>query len=452
MKQTYNTERPKIITRPPGPNARHWIERSAKCQALKAQPRFPALVISRAKGVYVTDIDDNIYLDFTAQIGSIGHSHSKVFAAVIEKMKETGLCANIGVTDKDRVILAEKLQEITRGWLSDVRVAYCNTGSDAAEFSMQIARAYTHRPGIMAFQGSYHGGSLAALSITMDRSVIKRGVRPLISDLAYTPFAYCYRCPFRLESPDCGLACVDYLRYVLDTVIHPDDIAALFLEPIQVHGGIIVPPDGFLNKVARIFQEHGILVVDDEVVTALGRTGSMFALRHWAVEPDLVFLAKPFAAGLSLGCIMGREEIMRFFRSAGSYAGNPIYCAAASSFIDLLSQEKLIENASRVGQYMIKRLVELQEKCPLIGDVRGKGLLIGVELVKDHKTKEPATKETAEVITMASQKGLLVLPAGTYEHVLRITPPLTLGIDQAEQGIEILEQSIKAVCPSNEAD
>lgn len=443
-----NTSEYPKTNQPPGPNAQRWIERSKKCEALTAHPRFPSLVISKASGVHVIDVDGNIYLDFTGggQKGSIGHRHPKVTNAVEKEIEEKGLCSNIGVTDERRVILAEKLQKITRKWLSNLRVAYCNTGSDAAEFSMQIARAYTHRPGVMAFQGSFHGGSLGALSITLDRSLIKHGRRPLISDVAYSPFAYCYRCHFKQQYPSCDFSCVDFFEYVLDTVLHPSDIAALFMEPIQVHGGIVVPPKEYFKRIAKICREYGVLLVDDEVVTGLARTGKMFGLEHWNVKPDIMFMAKPIACGLSLGAILGREDVMRFFRSGGSYSGNPVYCAAASKFIDLISEENLRENALKVGQHVMKRLRETQEKYPLIGDVRGKGLIIGVELVRDEKTKMPATEETKELIDRAFRNGLLMLPAGTYENVLRLSPPLTLTIEQADMGISIIEKSIKEIC------
>jgi 4-aminobutyrate aminotransferase len=442
-------EYPKINIQPPGPKAQHWIERSKKCEALKEpeHPSFPSLVISKTSGVYVTDVDGNIYLDFTSggQTGSIGHRHPKVISSVKKQIEEVGLCSSIGVTNEKRVILAEKLQTITRGWLSNIRVAYCNTGSDAAEFSIQIARAYTNRPGIMAFQGSFHGGSLGALSITMGNSLIKRGRRPLISDVAYAPFAYCYRCPFRQEYPSCDFSCVDFFEYVLHTVLHPSDIAALFTEPIQVPAGVIVPPKEYFKRITKICREYGILLVDDEVPTCLGRTGKMFGLEHWKVKPDLMFMAKPIACGLSLGAILGREDVMRFFRGGGSYSGNPVYCTAASTFIDLISEENLIGNALKVGQHMIKRLMEIQEKYPLIGDVRGKGLIIGVELVRNEKTKMPATEETKELINRAFKNGLLIISGGTYGQVLRLSPPLILTIEQADIGIDIIERSIKEV-------
>lgn len=426
----------KIVVKPPGPKAKEWVKRSKVSRAQPLSHRFPGFVASRAKGVYITDVDGNVYIDFTAQRVNVGHAHPRVVAAVKQQISMGG--CRVGAPP--RVALSERLKEIAPGRLSNGRVGFARGGTPAAEHVILMVRSYSRKPTIFACQGSYHGSSLGSMSLTMSSSELRRGLHPLMPDVVYVPFAYCYRCTYRQEYPGCGFPCVDYIRYVLDTIVHPDDTAAFFVEPIQAHGGIVVPPDEYFGKIKKICDEHRILLVDDEVVTGFGRTGKMFGIEHWGIEPDIMFMGKPIAGGLNLGAVIGRKEVMRYYKG---YGETPVSCAAAIANIEVILNEKLVENALRVGGYMMKRLREIRDKHEIIGDVRGKGLLIGIELVKDRRRKKPATKEAKNVLIRAYQNGILILLGGTYEQVLRLTPPLTITTEQADEALSTLERTFR---------
>lgn len=431
MKNSYDL----VITKPPGPRAKHWIERSKACRSVDpTYSHFPGLFISKAKGSFIEDIDGNKYIDFAhAQSHNIGYSHPEVIST-IKKYIEIG-----GVSDDVRVRLAEKLKEIAPGSLSNGKVVFGNSGSDVAESCIRIVRSYSKRKILLTCQGSYHGGSLGALSITMDRSELRRGCGPFLPEIAYVPYPYCYRCAFGQDYPDCGFLCVEYIKSVYETVAPPEEIAAFFVEPIQVHGGVIVPPAEYFGKVKKICQKNEIILVSDEVITGFGRTGKMFGIENWATEPDMMFMGKPIASGLSLAAIIGSEEIMKFSKLVTSFAGNPVSCAASLKTIEVIFREKLFNNALKVGKHITRRLKEMQQKYDIIGDVRGKGLIIGVELVKNGKEKKPASKETKEVIIRAYHEGLLILPGGRYRQVLRLAPPLNITMEETNKALDILD-------------
>jgi len=436
---------PYIKTNFPGPNTKKWLEGSAEWVCGRSQD----LVVSEEKGVYVTDVDGNIYLDFTGagQTNNIGYSHPRVIDAIKEQ-------ADKGITPLSslrlRIELAQRIIKISPGELARGKVAFCTTGSDATEFAIKMVRSvYPGRTGLFALQGAYHGSYLGGLSVTMDNSQLRRYCLGALQPSAYAPFAYCYRCSFGQEFPGCGYPCVEYIKYVLDTVAPPEEMAAFFVEPIQAHAGNIVPPEGFLSKVKRICEQNKILLVDDEVVTGFGRTGKMWGIENWIIEPDIMLLGKPIAAGLPLAAIVGKREIMDrwvpelHLRTA--FAGNPVSCSAALASINVIEQEQLLENSAKVGNYMMKRLKEMAEEYEFIGDVRGKGLLIGVELVKDRRTKEPAPDLVRMTIEKARDKSLLLYAGGTYRQTIRFSPPLSLTTDEAEKGLNILEEAFREV-------
>lgn len=416
--------------------AKNWIKRSKSSMDLPSLTRFRGVPISKGNDIYVTDVDGNQYIDFTAQYCNVGHSHPKVIRAVQQQIETGGLFAG----DPPKIILTEKIKKIAPRRLSDGRVGLCRGGTSAIEYTILLARAYSKRTIILSFQGSYHGESLGALSLTMSRSELRRGFHPFISDIVPIPYPYCYRCPHGHELPNCAFQCTDYIEYVLQTVAHPEDVAAFFIEPIQVHGGVVVPPDQYFRKLRKICDKYRILLVDDEVVTGFGRTGEMFAIQHWGITPDIMLMGKPIAAGLPLGAVIGGKELMKYYRGHGA---NPVACAAAIANIKVILNEKLVEAASKVGEHMMRRLREMQEQHESIGEVRGKGLIIGVELVKNRHEKTPATQETRKVIQQACRKGLLMVPVGTYQQVVRIAPPLTLKIEQADKALDIFSTTLR---------
>ncbi|TFH15848.1 aminotransferase class III-fold pyridoxal phosphate-dependent enzyme [Candidatus Bathyarchaeota archaeon] len=283
-----------------------------------------------------------------------------------------------------------------------------------------------------------------------DRSENRRLSQPLIPGVVHVPYPYCYRCSLAQSYPSCGLACIEYIQYVLDTVAHPDEVAAIFFEPIQQVAGIIPPPQEYTPQLSKLAKMNGILLVDDEVASGFGRTGIMFGIEHWGVDPDIMFLGKAFANGISMAGIVARKEIMEKESEfpvvrGGTFIGNPIACVAANATINEIIDNRLTENSALVGLYLKNRLIELAEDFQLIGDVRGKGLMIGIELVKDQDKKSPAAEEASLVVEEALRRGLLISTIGTYGQTLRITPPLILTREQADISVEIIQDSLKAV-------
>jgi 4-aminobutyrate aminotransferase len=313
---------------------------------------------------------------------------------------------------------------------------------------MELARAYTKKQDLVAFLGGHYGYSIGTLSLLADRSENKRYSQPLIPRVVHVPYPYCYRCSFSQSYPGCGLVCIEYIQYVFDTLAHPDEVAAIFFEPIQQVAGIIPPPQEYTPRLSRLCKENGVLLVDDEVASGFGRTGKMFGIEHWGVDPDIMFLGKAFANGISMAGIVAGKEIMEKESEfpvvrGGTFIGNPLACVAANATINEILERGLIENSASTGQYLKTRLIELSEDFPLIGDVRGKGLMIGVELVKNQDIKIPAAKEAAFVVEEAFKRGLMISVIGTYRQVLRITPPLILSREEADISVEIISDSLK---------
>lgn len=448
---------PDIKVEPPGPAAKQWIERGTKVLASMDGHlfrRYLELVTSEAEGCLVKDPDGNTYIDFAQSRATEGHSHPKIIEAV-KKYIEKGLMAGFYTTLalEYRVQLAEKLLNSMPGKLKDEgRVAFCNSGTEACDYSLEIARISTQKPILMAFQRAYHGMTGIAMQVSTWNVNRRRHLAPLISDVIHLPFAYCYRCAFKKEYPGCGLACVDYMQEVLGTVAPPDNVAALITEPIIAHQGFITPPPGYFQKVKRLLEEYGILLIADEVYTGFGKTGKFFAIEHWNTAPDIMALGKPLgAAELNLAAVVAPKGLIDGVGivNEGAFSsgeGGPLICAAALAKLEILHEEKFMENAAKVGNYMMKRLNELAEKYEIIGDVRGKGLLIGVELVKDRKTKEPAFKEAREIATMLFKRGIIIIMSETtLNTVLKISPPLVITEELAGRGLDILEDTLKEV-------
>jgi 4-aminobutyrate aminotransferase len=341
--------------------------------------------------------------------------------------------------------LAAKLSEITPG-SREKRVFFGNSGAEAIEAALKLARYHTRRPQILAFLGAFHGRTMGALSLTASKAIHEKGFSPLVPGVTHVPYAYCYRCPYHhRQYPGCSTGCVDWIREDLfKRSIPPEEVAAIFVEPIQGEGGYIVPPPEFHQRLYELAKEFGILFVDDEVQSGMGRTGKMMAIEHWGIIPDIIALAKGIASGMPLGATVSQSEVMDWVPGshASTFGGNPISCRAALTTIDLL-EEGLIENAASVGAYLLREIKELQKRFHLIGDVRGKGLMIGIELVKDRQTKEKAIEERSRIIRACFEKGLLILGAG--ENVIRFSPPLIIAKKEADTALTILEEVLQKV-------
>ena len=438
--------KPKIIVEPPGPKAREIIKRDEKLTS-PSLTRTAPLVGVRAEGVWVEDIDGNVYLDFGSGIAvaNVGHSHKKVVEA-IKRQVET--CDHINSCDYftvPQVEYAERLLAKLPGNFAK-RVFFGNSGAEAVECAIKIAKWHSKKPYLIGFIGGFHGRTMGALSLTTTNASARRFFFPMMPGAMHVPYAYCYRCLYKQSYPDCGMWCIGYIEdVVLKKLISPDEVAGLIVEPIQGAGGYIVPPKEFLPGLRRICDANSIIMIADEVQTGFGRTGKMISCEHWNVIPDIILMSKAMAGGLPMSACISKADLMDWEPSAheNTLGGNPIVVAAALAVLDILAEERLIENAEKVGGYMLKRFREIMDECNLVGDVRGKGMMVGIELVKDRETKEYATKERDDLILRTFKRGLLILGAGPSS--IRLAPPLITTTDQAEIGIQIFEEELKAV-------
>ncbi len=444
--RTSSTSRvPFIRTPPPGPKARVWVSRDQEVLSQSATRLYP-LVVEKARGAAVVDVDGNRYLDFTAGIAVVatGHSHPQVVAAI---RKQAAQFIHMSGTDfyyPAQVKLAEVMDRITPG-KGPKRTFFSNSGTEAVEAAFKLARHKTRRPLTIAFQGAFHGRTMGALSLTGSKAVQRRHFSPLVPGVTHVPYANCYRCPYNLTYPSCKMHCVNVIREVyFKSLAPPEDVAAIVVEPIQGEGGVVVPPPEFHPMVAGLAREFGILYVVDEVQTGMGRTGKMFAIEHWGVEPDIMAVGKGIASGLPMGATVASAELMSWQAGAhaNTFGGNPVACEAALTTITLL-EKKLVANAALVGKYLRRELDKFKARHRLIGDVRGMGLMIGLECVRDRETKEMAVQERNEIVQRCFRKGLLLLGAG--QSVIRIVPPLMVTRKEADTALEILDEVLSDV-------
>ncbi len=436
---------PDIKTPLPGPNSAALIGIDHDHVSPSYTRAYP-LVAERAQGLWIHDPDGNTFLDFTAGIAvcATGHCHPRVVNAIKEQADKLLHMSGTDFYYTSQIVLAEKLSRLAPGDGSN-RVYFGNSGAEAVEAAFKLARWYTKRELNLAFFGAFHGRTMGALSLTASKTIQKKHYNPLIPGITHIPYAYCYRCPYKMSYPECGMECVRWVEDTLfRTTVPPEEVAAIFVEPIQGEGGYIVPPPEFHRELQKVAKKYGILYVADEVQSGMGRTGKMFAMEHFGVVPDIMALAKGIASGMPLGAMVARSDIMVW--EAGSHAstfgGNPVSCSAALATIELL-ETQLMENAKIRGEYLMTGLRELQRSIECMGDVRGKGLMVAVELVKDRHTKERATDWRNEVIQKAFQKGLLLLGCG--ENSIRFSPALTVTVEEIDTCLSIFEECIREV-------
>lgn len=436
---------PDIKTTLPGPNAAALIGVDHN-HVSPSYTRIYPLVAEKGEGLWIHDPDGNTFLDFTSGIAvcATGHCHPRVVNAIKEQANKLLHMSGTDFYYTSQITLAEKLAQLAPGD-GDNKVFFGNSGAEAVEAAFKLARWYTKRELNIAFFGAFHGRTMGALSLTASKTIQKKHYNPLIPGITHIPYAYCYRCPYNMSYPECGIECVRWVEDTLfRTTMPAEEVAAIFVEPIQGEGGYIVPPPEFHREFHKLAKKYGILYVADEVQSGMGRTGKMFAMEHFGVVPDIMALAKGIASGMPLGAMVARSDIMVW--EAGSHAstfgGNPISCRAALATIELLEAE-LMENAKIRGEYLMTRLRELQKSIECIGDVRGKGLMVGVELVKDRVTKERATDWRNEVIQKAFQKGLLLLGCG--ENTIRFSPALTVTAEEIDTCLSIFGETLREV-------
>ncbi len=427
----------------PGPKAKAIIDRDRRFVSPSYTRDYP-FVIARGEGAVVEDVDGNRFLDCAAGIAvnSTGVSHPDVVAAIVAQAQQFLHMSGTDFYYEPQVRLAEELAGIVP-IQGDVRTFFANSGTETTEAAIKLARYHTKRQAVIAFMGAFHGRSLGALSLTASKAIQRRGFAPFMAGVYHAPYPDTYR--FNGSADACADQALSFIRdQILVHLVSPDEVSAIVVEPIQGEGGYIVPPAAFLQGLRELTRQHGMVLVVDEVQSGMGRTGKMFACEHFGLEADVVNIAKGIASGMPLGVTCARADIMTWppGAHASTFGGNPVSCAAANATIRLL-KDSLVANAASVGAYMLDGLRELQEKHPLVGDVRGRGLMIGIELVRDRGTKERATDERNALVQAMFRRGVLVLGAG--RNALRLAPPLVLSKAQADSVLQIFDQALTEV-------
>ena len=418
----------------------------------KHVPRGPfnttPIFVKKARGAMIEDVEGKEYIDFAGGIGviNVGHCNQKVVDAVKEQAEQyIHTCFHV-VMYEPYVQLAMKLNEITPGDFPK-KTFFVNSGAEAVENAVKIARYATRRPGIITFENAFHGRTYMAMSLTSKVKPYRFGFNPFCPEVYRMPFAYCYRCPFGRTYPSCEIYCADYLEDFFIGNVAAEAVAAVIAEPVQGEGGFVVPPPGYFRKIKAICEKYGILFIMDEIQTGMGRTGKLFAAEHHGVVPDIILTAKSLAAGLPLGGVTGRAEIMEAPHVGGlggTYGGNPVACKAALAVLDQLDTE-FMEKGAQLGEKVRSHFLELQKEFEIVGDVRGLGPMMGLELVKDRQTKEPAAEEAGILVRRCLEKGLIILSCGNHGNVIRTLMPLVIGDEQMKKGFSIMKEVLREI-------
>ena len=429
----------------PGPRSQEVLRRKEAVVADALSIYLPA-VISHAEGALVHDIDGNTFIDMSGGIGclNVGHSDPKVRAAMhaqIDRFSHTDFSV---IPYEPYVELAERLAKLAPG-SGPHKAAFFNSGAEGVENAVKVARAYTHRPGLVVFTGAFHGRTLLTMTMTAKPRPYKAGFGPFAPEVYRAPYAYCYRCPLGLRHPDCGIACADRVEDMFKTQIAPDSVAAMVIEPIQGEGGFVVPPAEYLQRLEALCRREGILFVADEVQTGYGRTGRFFACEHAGITPDLLVVGKSMAAGMPLSGVVGRADVMDAPGDSaigGTYVGNPVACAAGLAVLDDIAQGDLLTAADRIGERLRARFSAFAERFPVVGDVRGVGAMMAIELVEDRQSKRPATELAGRVLRRTVENGAIFLRAGIYGNVIRVLAPLVTTEAQVDEALDALEAAL----------
>jgi 4-aminobutyrate aminotransferase / (S)-3-amino-2-methylpropionate transaminase / 5-aminovalerate transaminase len=425
----------------PGPRSQEILARKERVIADPLSIYLP-IVVAEAHGATLTDVDGNTFVDFTGGVGVLnaGHTHPKVVEAVQEQAAKFLHTDFTMIPYEVYVTLAERLLEVAP-FSGHAKAAFFNSGAEAVENAIKFARAYTRRPAVIAFEGGFHGRTLLALTLTSKTHPYKAGLGPFAPDVYRVPFPYEYRGITTQQA-------LDALERAFVTQVAPESVAAIILEPVQGEGGFIPAPREFVEGVRAICDREGIVLVADEVQTGFGRTGRMFAMEHSGVEPDLMTVAKSIAAGLPLSAVLGKAEIMDAPADGGvggTYVGNPVAQAAAVAVLDVFEEEGLVERGRRVGEAIRGRMLGWQERFPSIGDVRGLGPMLALELVEDAESKTPAPGHATRIAEEAAHRGLLLLKAGIYGNCIRVLCPLTISDAELDEGLGAWEEALEAV-------
>jgi 4-aminobutyrate aminotransferase/(S)-3-amino-2-methylpropionate transaminase len=409
------------------------------------------LFAARAKGAEIWDVEGRRYIDFAGGIGvvNVGHCNDKVVAAVKEQVERyLHTCFHI-VMYEPYVELCRRLNQLTPGSFAK-KAMLVNSGAEAVENAVKIARYYAKRPALIVAEGGFHGRTLLAMSMTSKVKPYKFGYGPFAPEIYRMPYAYCYRCAFNLTYPACGMACAHHLESFFVEHVAAEQTAAVVLEPVLGEGGFVAPPPEYFGIIGQICRQNGILFVADEIQTGICRTGKLFAMEHYGVAPDLITVAKSLAAGLPLAGVVGRAEIMDASHVGGlggTYGGNPVSCRAALAVLDFIEETNLSQRAVQIGQTLRERFLLMQERFELIGDVRGLGAMMAIELVTDRNSKTPAAEQAKQLVRYGYEHGLVLLTCGKFSNVIRTLMPLVITAGQLEEGLNILEEGLEAISP-----
>jgi 4-aminobutyrate aminotransferase len=436
---------PVLLADVPGPKARDIIARDHQTLSPSYTRSYP-LVAGKGEGAIVEDVDGNRFLDFNAGIAVVatGHCHPAVVESV---QRQAARLLHMSGTDfyyENMVMLGEKLAALAPGGV-ERRVYFGNSGAEAVEAAMKMARYHTGRDKFIAFLGAFHGRTMGALSLTASKSVQKKGFGPLVPGVTHIPYAYCYRCAYGRRPETCAVECARVIEdQLVKTILPAEEVAAIVVEPVQGEGGYVVPPRMFHDELARIAGKFGMLLVFDEIQSGMGRTGKMWAADHFGAVADIVTVAKGIASGMPLSATIARADLMQWKPGAhaSTFGGNPVAVAAALTTIELLERE-LVDNAARVGAHIMDRMRDWPRRFPNVGDVRGLGLMIGIEMVRDQESREKAPELRDRLVTMAFERGLLLLGAGA--NVIRLSPPLMITRDQADFAVDTLKDCLRAL-------
>jgi 4-aminobutyrate aminotransferase / (S)-3-amino-2-methylpropionate transaminase / 5-aminovalerate transaminase len=444
-----------IRTAIPGPKSRALSERRAKAVPRGLSHGTP-IYVAKAQDAWLEDVDGNRYLDFAGGIGciNVGHRRDPVVNAVKNQL-DRFLHTCVQVTPYELYVrLAERMNEVTPGKFAK-KTIFFNSGAEAVENAVKIARAYTKRPGIIAFEDAFHGRTLMTLALTSKTHPYKAGFAPFPSEVYRVPFAYCYRCSYSKTYPACDLYCARHLEDTFKRVVANEEVAAVIAEPVLGEGGFIAPPPDYFKVLVDLCHKHGILFIADEVQSGFGRTGALFASERYDIQPDILVTAKSLGGGLPLAAVTGRAEIMDapgIGGLGGTFAGNPLSCAAALAVLDLFDRENLLARSNELGERFQRRAREWQRRWPIIGDVRGLGGMQAIELVQSQETKVPAADETKRITQGCYEHGLITISAGSYSNVIRVLVPLVITSEQMDEALAVLESAIGSVCAAKAAE
>ena len=437
---------PKMVVRPPGPKAREIVKRDSVAIS-QSYTRYYPLVIDSGQNCIVKDVDGNEYIDFNSGLAclNVGHNHPQIVKAIKSQCDKFLHYANTDFYYQQSVNLAEKLFTISPGNFQK-KLHFGNSGAEAIETALKLSKWHTRKHQFIAFVGAFHGRTSGATSLTASKPTQRRHYFPLLPGITHVPYPYCYRCPFNLSYPECDYWCVVFIdEQVLQKYVPPEEVAGFVFEPIQGEGGYVVPPPEYFQHLKKLADKYGLLLIADEIQSGIGRTGKWFASEHWKIEPDIICAAKALASGLPLSATITRARLMDW--EAGSHAstfgGNPLACAAASKVIDVIMEEKLLENAQKQGRYIMKWLQDLKNEREIIGDVRGKGLMIGIEFVEDKDSKKAGVDQAREVMIRCWRRGVAIVTCGV--STLRLVPPLTITRELVDASLEILADVSKEV-------